>query len=171
MRAILIDPTTKTVSLVTLEGHKPLHRLIGCARVELVTLSNHDDMYVDEEGLLADDPGPFWCFEGYADRPYCGKAVIAGHDEEGNTAGTMLAVQQVFRSVEWLDLELAGFEEIDEEAVFMGKPTKIIGSKAVYRPRRDICTDCYGCGIYPSGQRCRTCDGSGKVLRSDEDKP
>jgi hypothetical protein len=55
MRAILINPETKTVSEVEIDGS--LKSLQGAVSgyIELVRLSDDVDLYVNEEGLLHDE--------------------------------------------------------------------------------------------------------------------
>ncbi len=83
MRAILIDPYTQKVSRITLEGEtlQALYKAIGCHTVTRQAMGASLDLWLDDEGLLVEDPC-LWTFEG-ASQPYAGRGVLLGHDGEG----------------------------------------------------------------------------------------
>lgn len=129
MRAILIDATEKTVTEVETGGKlHDLYRLLGCNLVEAVTLDDRHSLWVDEEGLLVDEPGPFFAFKG-GERPYPLKGVILGDDHKsGKNIGATVPLDVVQSVVEFPDVEFAGFEEFDEPGV-------VYGSRAVFKDK------------------------------------
>lgn len=85
MRAILVDPFTQKVNRITLEGEtlKALYDAIGCRTVTRVSLGANVDLWLDDEGLLVDNP-TLWVLDG-SSQPFAGRGVILGHDGEGES--------------------------------------------------------------------------------------
>lgn len=89
LRAILIDPYTQKVERITLDLANgrgllgELYQTIGCDTVTAHALGTGVDLWLDDEGLLVDDP-TLWLLEG-ASQPFAGRGVILGHDEEGES--------------------------------------------------------------------------------------
>lgn len=55
MRAILIDPFTETIVEVEFDGnYKSIYPLIDCETFDCVSVDKNDTLYVDDEGLLAE---------------------------------------------------------------------------------------------------------------------
>lgn len=140
MRAILIDPVTKTVSAVTTDGKlASIYALLGCKTIEGVRVSTKGDtMYVDEEGLLHEEQQPFFAFLGRETTPFCGRGLILGVDREGDSAATTLDVATVYSQVVWPDIELVGFRDVSGQtgAGIFGETVPVIGSEAVFAPKR-----------------------------------
>lgn len=137
MRAILIDPTTKTISEVEHNGdYKEIYNLIECSTFEAVSIVNNNTIYVDEEGLLDEEPGPFFQWEAY--QPIPGKGLILATDEEGNSIGTTLELDFVRAKVTWPDIEFEGFDPIPEgskiDHPIFGKMA-VVGHTPVFRKR------------------------------------
>ena len=98
MRAILLNPFDQTVKEVVYTGDfRDIYSLIACTTFDVVRLSESDDMYVDDEGLLKDNRYFSW-----SGRNFAGKALIMGHDDEGNSISTTYDLQEVIDRVEWL---------------------------------------------------------------------
>lgn len=81
MRAIKIDPVSKTITEIDLKQNpnktlEELYQIIGCDYVELVQLDNGIVMVCDEEGRLKDVKGAF-TFIGWG-TVIAGTAVILG---------------------------------------------------------------------------------------------
>lgn len=90
MRAILIDPYTQKVERITidsglgLETLKALYSAIGCETVTRYSLGTEVDLWLDDDGMLTDNP-TFWQLEG-ASQPFAGRGVLLGVDpEQGET--------------------------------------------------------------------------------------
>lgn len=98
MRGILINPFDQTIKEVTIVGNiQDIYLLTDCTIFDVVRLSESDDMYVDDEGLLKDNRYFSW-----SGRNFAGKALIMGHDDEGNSISTTYDLQEVVDRVEWL---------------------------------------------------------------------
>ena len=56
MRGILINPFDKTIKEVNILGNiEDIYLLTECKTFDVVALSDKDDVYVDDEGLLKDN--------------------------------------------------------------------------------------------------------------------
>ena len=56
MRAILIDPFTETITEVEYSGDfKQIYNLINCNTFTVSAISDADDLFLDDEGLLKDN--------------------------------------------------------------------------------------------------------------------
>ena len=98
MKGILINPFDETVKDVNILGNiEEIYLLTECSTFDVVSLSEKDDLYVDDEGLLKDNR----YFTIY-DKPIAGKSLIMGHDVEGNSISTNLSLQEIKDVVEWL---------------------------------------------------------------------
>lgn len=98
MQGILINPFDQTVKEVNILGNiQDIYLLTECTIFDVVRLSESDDMYVDDEGLLKDNRYFSW-----SGRNFAGKALIMGHDDEGNSISTTYDLQEVIDRVEWL---------------------------------------------------------------------
>lgn len=79
-----------------------LYNTIGCELVDVVEIGHGIDMWVDDEGLLKEEPMPnsiatmfrtmsWMCRKEVVIPakmpPICGVAVFTGHDDEGHTVG------------------------------------------------------------------------------------
>lgn len=98
MKGILINPFDETVKEVNILGNiEDIYLLTECRTFDIVALSNTDDLYIDDEGLLYDNR----YFSIYG-KTLAGRGLIMGHDNEGNSASTTLSLQEVKDVVEWL---------------------------------------------------------------------
>ena len=98
MKGILINPFNETIKEVVYEGNvKEIYDLIECGTFDVVRLSNRDDMFIDDEGLLIENR-----YFTIGNRNYAGRALIMSHDDEGDTVSTELTVQDVESVVQWL---------------------------------------------------------------------
>jgi len=98
VRGILLNPFDQTVKEVNILGNiQDIYLLTECTTFDVVRLSESDDMYVDDEGLLKDNRYFSW-----SGRNFAGKALIMGHDDEGNSISTTYDLQEVIDRVEWL---------------------------------------------------------------------
>lgn len=98
MRTILINPEAQTVTELDLEsGLKNIQLTVGCSCVTVLRIEgdNNDAIWVDDEGLL--NPSGF-VFE-YQGHPLVGNGLIIGADDEGDSIGTALSLDDVKDSV------------------------------------------------------------------------
>ena len=99
MRVILINPFDETVKEAVYGGdYREIYNLIDCRTFDVVSLSNADDLYVDDEGLLKDENRYF----SWSGRNFAGMGLIMGHDDEGETIETTYDLQEVVDRVEFL---------------------------------------------------------------------
>jgi hypothetical protein len=105
MRALLIDPTAKTIEEITLNNpNKSLQEfydIIGCNLVEIVDLGYNILLVIDEEGRLKNFSGAFK-FLGCDDLFIAGKAVVIG-DKQGKFISLGELKENFEKIVEWVD--------------------------------------------------------------------
>ena len=98
MKGILINPFDETVKEVSILGNiEDIYLLTECSTFDVVALSEKDDLYVDDEGLLKDNR--YFTIYG---KPIAGRGLIMSHDVEGNSVSTTLSLQEIKDVVEWL---------------------------------------------------------------------
>ena len=98
MRGILINPFDETIKEVKISGNiEDIYLLTECRTFDIVALSDKDDLYVDDEGLLYDNR--YFTIYGKA---IAGRGLIMAHDDEGNSISTTLSLQEIEDVVEWL---------------------------------------------------------------------
>jgi hypothetical protein len=101
MRAILIDPFTRTISEVDYNGTGDIYTMIGCEIFTAVTINEYGDgLLVDDEGMFNPDQA-FFKHKDYPE-PLAGKALVLGSDEEGDTVEPAVSLQETIRSVKWV---------------------------------------------------------------------
>ena len=101
MKAILINPFDQTIKETEYTGdYKEIYDLVSCRTFDCVRLTPHEDMYIDDEGLLMDNQRYFRMLEIGAN--YAGKALLLSHDDEGETTATNWTLQEVKNMVQWL---------------------------------------------------------------------
>jgi len=102
MKAILINSIERTVTELTLDGRaNMLQQWYKAMNVELVQvghyINEHDSVLVDEEGLLK-QPEHFFEYDG-AHQPFAGNGLVVGVDEEGETVGCDISLEEVTAKV------------------------------------------------------------------------
>jgi hypothetical protein len=101
MKAILINPFDQTIKETEYTGdYREIYSLVECRTFDCVRLTPHEDMYIDDEGLIIDNQRYFRMVEIGAN--YAGKALLLSHDDEGETKATNWTLQDVKSMVEWL---------------------------------------------------------------------
>jgi hypothetical protein len=101
MKAILINPFDQTIKETEYTGdYREIYSLVDCRTFDCVRLTPHEDMYIDDEGLLIDNQRYFRMLEIGAN--YAGKALLLSHDDEGETKATNWTLQDVKSMVEFL---------------------------------------------------------------------
>ena len=102
MRGILINPFDQTIKEVVYTGDfREIYSLIDCTTFDVVRITDYEDMYVDDEGLLIDNQRYFRLL-GTGLNSFAGKALLLSHDDEGETQATNWTLQAVKNMVEWL---------------------------------------------------------------------
>ena len=139
MRAILIDPVDKSLTEITTPGvvTKDVRELLQCRLCETVAVDGKNILLVDEEGLLKDDPGPFFTF-GHHEQPIAGRGLVFGLTAHGDLTNVEMSIALAQAMVAWPDVELEGFETLDGSTTrdWMGMDMPIYGSRAKFRKKR-----------------------------------
>ena len=96
MRAIIIDAVKREVREVEIENTlKSLQEVVG-GYIETAHQLNNDSrdaVFVNEEGLLS-QPKNFFVYDG-AHQPFAGSGIIVGCDDEGETIGCTISLDEV----------------------------------------------------------------------------
>lgn len=110
MRAILVDPRTRTIAEVVYAGvYTDIYKHIEADCFDAVTVKEDKDgsretLWVDDEGLYRTDQ-KFFRWRGYA-QPLAGKALLLGTDETGESVATKMTLAEVESMVRWDDVGL-----------------------------------------------------------------
>lgn len=137
MQGLLIDPKLKTVTAIQTDSSADdIYLALGCANIELVMLSPTEALYVDEEGLLQDEPGPFFAVKGF-DSPFAGRGFVCGLDGNGKDVSTKMTVPELWALVSFPNIEFIGFEPISGTAHIGAQRVQMAGTRAVFRKRED----------------------------------
>jgi hypothetical protein len=113
MQGYLIDPFTKTVSVVELAGKENLnqhmqdmYRLLHCDVIGVVWFMDIDEVVlIDDEGLLKDlDEQQFFELCGGL---YAGYGLMVGTDSDGNSVNPSFTVEALRERVSWPDHDKA----------------------------------------------------------------
>jgi len=136
MRGFLIDPEAKTITEVDHNGdYKQIYEFIGVDCFTVVQMDDVNCVYVDDEGLL-NNPRYFFTIQGYH-QPLAGKGLVLGVDEEGETIGTNLELEDLQKIIRFTELSVQGFRPLPEGKVtgpdhWMGAGIPIIGHTPVF---------------------------------------
>lgn len=129
MRAIMIDPASKTVTAIDTTGElDEVYRLIGCASVDSVSLAMGEILYVDDEALMAEVPGPFFALDGLDD-PLPGRGVILGLDVYGEHQSSHMRVAAALAMISWPEVEIVGYAPIQNSIDAAGQHRPIFRKK------------------------------------------
>lgn len=129
MRAVLIDPTTQTITEVTdyidtLQGMYDALSSPDCKVEDInsVRVGQFIYLWVDGEGYLKEPTPPLFEWRGYG-QPLAGKGLILGFDEEtGNNLPYGGGLQWVIDHVKWSTKRFSHVETSNEEGLVMGQP-------------------------------------------------
>jgi len=105
MKAILINPFTRTVSEVEYSGHiDELYDMLKCDTFTVATFYNPsgDGVFVDDEGMFADpaEMAFFYLPELYP-QPLAGMGLVLGCDEEGNSTAPTTPITEIAGLIEY----------------------------------------------------------------------
>ena len=97
MRAIIIDPQTKTVTEIEHSGdYKEIYKLIGndCGTFTApITLENGDTFYSDDEGLFHENIGAIIYPNWYS--PIVGRTLILNTDDMGESGSAKSTIEEI----------------------------------------------------------------------------
>lgn len=102
MKALLIDPVTRTISEVEYNGnYKQIYDLIDADTFDIARLyPNGDGAFVDDEGLLK-PCDHFWLHENYPS-PLAGKGLLLGCDDEGESIAPSTDIESLRNAVRFM---------------------------------------------------------------------
>ena len=106
MKAYLIDPINKIVSVVDYNGdYQTINKLINSQRGfdAVYGFRNEDTLYVDDEGLLLKENYAFeFTYDNGHVAPLMGKALVLGTDAEGESVAVKSTLEEVASKVKWI---------------------------------------------------------------------
>lgn len=106
MKAILIDPRTKTVEPVETDGGwqhlQQLVRTEGSPVDAVGNRKNGDAVWVDDEGQLKGGQS-FFLLDGFGDQPLAGRGVILGTTVAGDSCEPTITIEEVRERVRFGD--------------------------------------------------------------------
>ena len=106
MRAYLIDPINKEISVVDYNGdYRMINELINSQRGfdAVYGFRNEDTLYVDDEGLLLKENHAFeFTYDNGHTQPLMGKALVLGTDAEGESVAVKSTLEEVASKVNWI---------------------------------------------------------------------
>jgi hypothetical protein len=103
MKAILIDPFTRTVSEHNHSGDwRDISKTIRCGLFCVVYLNNMGDtLYLDDEGLYAPDQKYFRLPSRYPEM-LAGRGLILGADDMGDSTDCLISVEEIEDEIKWV---------------------------------------------------------------------
>lgn len=103
MRAILIDPFTRTISEVDTDASlDDVYTLLDIETLTVVAYDREHALFLDDEGLLkSNEVQAYFHVEG-SDQPFAGRGLIIGDNYGDNRAAT-LSLDAVKKAVTFLD--------------------------------------------------------------------
>ncbi len=126
----LIDPFAKTVTETSIDrriGLKDIYRLMDCRLIDAVRFRDTSDViYVDDEGLYADDQR-FFKVDGVP-QPLAGKALYVGTTDDGEDCAPTRTVKHVefmivfrpyCREAQHRGFEICGYSSDEELKVLL----------------------------------------------------
>jgi hypothetical protein len=152
MRAILIDPVRKTVTVVEHNGdYREIHKLLSDEESGLhvdtftcVRINERDAIFVDDNGLYQNDDNPqfFFLWRGYH-QPLAGRGLILGADKDGETIGAGIPLQDACEHVTFpKGIKFVGLRPIPEGTVTgpdhpLGEGISVFGHTPIFSREED----------------------------------
>lgn len=100
MRAVLYSPEDETFKEVTIADWKDYSKLLECRYFDVVQLSKDIDIYIDDEGLMVENPH-ITRVKGYF-QPLAGKLIFTGGiDGRGNTTELKLSIDEIKKLIQF----------------------------------------------------------------------
>jgi hypothetical protein len=109
MRAILIDPFSKSVGAIDVKpGLAGIRKAVACEIVTAVPLADGSSevVYLDDEGMLTSGQAHF-ALAGHP-QPYAGKGLVLGTAGGGEDGPATTSVRDILCMVRWLEREAVG---------------------------------------------------------------
>jgi len=102
IRVVKFDPKSNEWTEHQITGGKlgEYYRLIGCTTIDIVALNHNLDVYIDDEGLLVDNPIMSMVMGNGIVRQLAGVLVFTGGaDKDGNTVGCTYDIEALKHAV------------------------------------------------------------------------
>lgn len=119
MRAILIDPTEKTITEVEHDGSlDSLYRLVGAKPIDIRPCGTNVVLVIDDEGLFKEDQR-FFSILGAPDFIFAGKALLMGNSDFGEAIDlpAFVTTLKAAALTIWRDVEFSHIETTQEDDV------------------------------------------------------
>jgi hypothetical protein len=108
LTAYLIEPAERRIREILIgHGYDEVNAAIGSRMMCVGTyLPEGDTVYVDDEGLLSEEPkdffrvNPRWTSAGHV-ATLCGKGVVLGSDREGESVDVKISLEELADAVSW----------------------------------------------------------------------
>lgn len=131
LTAILIDPVAKTVEAIQHSGeYDDIRATLGCKWIEAVDIGGDYHIYVDEEFLLKDEPGPFFQID--KGNPLGGRGIIFSTTPDGDEASALVSPDLIRAYVTFPDIRFTGFKNYEGEGLLFGERVPVFGQRATY---------------------------------------
>lgn len=103
MRAILIDPFSKSITEVDHSGdYKQIYQFLQISSpFTSIRLAPREVLFIDDEGLLKDQAHQKFFKISAIAQPLAGRGLILGFNAEGESVGTNLTLSQIKANVGW----------------------------------------------------------------------
>ena len=107
MKAIKIDVRNKTVSIIDLKkGFRNTQKELECELFTCIGLPKNDALYIDDEGLLKEEPIGAFMIGSYP-QPLSGHGLIIGTDEEtGESQDCQSTLEEIKKSVRFIPVQM-----------------------------------------------------------------
>jgi hypothetical protein len=134
MKALLIDPFTKTVTETEVaEGLDAIYKAIDADGFDVIYINSDNCIFVDEYGLSRKDR--LFRLNTYH-QPLAGKGLVLGVNAEGDSCDTSIDWEAMKRAITFPDLQYAGSMPYPEGATvdhpLLGPNTPVIGSTPIF---------------------------------------
>jgi Domain of unknown function (DUF3846) len=117
LTGILIDPFAKTVTMVeVVHDLSAYYKLLDCDLVDVIRLTPHVDLWIDDEGLLKEPPNQAYFYLGDYPSPIAGRALLLGHDKEGNSRSLRTTEEEIVAHVMFVNTTIKGFRAPQPES-------------------------------------------------------
>lgn len=101
VKALLIDPVAQTVTPLEINDWRDISPALNCELFDIVQVAPHISIYVDDEGLYAEDQH-FFYHPGYP-QPLAGRGLVLGFDDRtGDSTDCPITADQLRPYIIWL---------------------------------------------------------------------
>jgi hypothetical protein len=102
MKAVLIDPFTRTITDVLIDSDASIAPMIGAHLLDCMRVAQNAAIYVNDEGLYAPDQA-YWRLKGERQSHIGGKALALGVGARGESCDLLPTAAVLAYVIEWTD--------------------------------------------------------------------